>query len=171
MPLNRTTTRALAASVALVAAGGTVAGAAVFHIPVLGFGASNAGAAATQFVQASAVRTSATKALPRRVVKTRYVDQIVHHHSAWSGSAGVTTAAGVSAPAPAAAPATAAPRHADEAPPTTPPTMDPTPPPTEEPPTSEPPDDGGHDSHEGHGGHGGGDDNPATTTTTTQVAQ
>src|SRR4051794_10594294 len=42
--LNRTTTRALAASVAMVAAGGTVAGAAVFHIPVLGFGAVNAGA-------------------------------------------------------------------------------------------------------------------------------
>ncbi|HEY5011369.1 MAG TPA: hypothetical protein VIK61_01525, partial [Acidimicrobiia bacterium] len=133
MPLNRTTTRALAASVALVAAGGTVAGAAVFHIPVLGFGASNAGATATQFAQVAAVRPrAATKVMPRRVVKTRYVDQIVHHQSAWSGSSATTAAS--TAPAPAA---TAAPSHVEQAPTSTPPTMDPNPP--AEPPSAEPP--------------------------------
>lgn len=164
MPLNRTTTRALAASVALVAAGGTVAGAAVFHIPVLGFGASNAGATATQFAQVAAVRPrAATKVMPRRVVKTRYVDQIVHHQSAWSGSS-ATTAATAAPPAPAA---TAAPRHADQAPTSTPPTMDPNPPAGEPPSAPEPPESGhGDDSHEGHGGDDG---SPATTTTTTQV--
>ena len=167
MPLNRTTTRALAASVALVAAGGTVAGAAVFHLPILGFGAANAGASSAVVRTVADVRPAA-KIAPIRVVRTRYVDQIVHQHR--GAAASRATAPQPSAPVAAASPTAA---------PTTPPTStDPvTNPPVVDPPTSnppvvqppEPPDSGdGHDGdgsedHGGHGDHHGDDDSPTTT--------
>ena len=42
VPFTKTTIRAFAASIAFVAAGATLAGAAVFHLPVLGFGSASA---------------------------------------------------------------------------------------------------------------------------------
>lgn len=148
MQLNRTTTRALAASVALVAAGGTLAGAAVFHIPVLGFGAANAGATARQIERVASVDTTAKRVAPIRVVKTRFIDQFVHHRAA----------AAAAAPAAPAAPAhvraaTRSASHMDEPPSSTmPPSLDP---------PSSPPTSGGDDGFEGgsddgseHGGHG-----------------
>ncbi len=85
MPFTQTTVRALAASAVLVAAGGTVAGAAVLHAPILGFGRAEA-------ASANAAPASATpgvpgverKVRPRVVVKTRYADEIVHRPAASS---------------------------------------------------------------------------------------
>jgi hypothetical protein len=72
--LTKTTTRAIAFSIALVAAGATVAGAAVFQLPILGFGRAAAGATA-----APARRPVAPhKIRPNVIVKTRIVDDIVH---------------------------------------------------------------------------------------------
>jgi hypothetical protein len=148
--LNRTTIRALAASVAMVTAGGTVAAAAVFHIPVLGFAA--AGAAPKPVERVAAVHAVAKRVAPIRVVKTRYVDEIVHHHSA-----APSTPAPV---APVAARAALTPvRAASVVPPMTAP-------PVAQPPVSPVP--GGEDGHEsddgGHGDHGSGGDAPTAGT-------
>jgi hypothetical protein len=155
VPLNRTTIRALAASVAMLAAGGTVAAAAVFHIPVLGFGAASAGASANRIEQAAAVRPAKPVA-PIRVVKTRYVDQIVHHQMAAPAAFAPTAPPATAAPAPMAARATAVTTAPVTAPPVTQPPAAPYP--------------GGDDGHEsgdgpesGHGGHGGGDAVPSGT--------
>jgi hypothetical protein len=73
MPLKTSTTRALAASLAFVAAGATVAGAAVFHLPVLGFGRAPSAHAAVPVTP-----VAARKVVPRKVVRTRIVTDIVH---------------------------------------------------------------------------------------------
>ena len=76
MQLTKTTTRAFAASLALVAAGGTIAGAAVFHLPILGLG--RADAASAKVAPAPKPAAVAHKARRKVVVKTRYADVIVH---------------------------------------------------------------------------------------------
>jgi hypothetical protein len=79
LPFTKSTTRALAASVALVAAGATVAAAAVFQLPILGFGrASVASAIAVPDRVKPPVEVVRRKVKPKVVVKTRYVDDIVH---------------------------------------------------------------------------------------------
>ena len=78
MQLTKTTTRAFAASLALVAAGGTIAGAAVFHLPILGFGRADAASANGRAAAAKRPLRSLDKAQPKVIVKTRYVDVIVH---------------------------------------------------------------------------------------------
>lgn len=75
MPFTKTTTRALAASVALVAAGATVAAAAVFQLPILGFGRATVASASAVPVRAVVVRQ---RVKPKVIVKIRYVDDIVH---------------------------------------------------------------------------------------------
>jgi hypothetical protein len=154
VPFNRTTIRALAASMAMLTAGGTVAAAAVFHLPVLGFEA--AGASASQGHLEAAVVDTAKPVAPRRVVKTRIVTEIVHHHAAASAAAAPT---GVAAPASVAPPASAASSGA----------MVPTAPPVAQPPVAPAPGSGdGHEGddethelgHDGHGGEGG--DAPGT---------
>ena len=74
MPFNKTTARAFAASIAFVIAGATLAGAAVFHLPVLGFSSASASAARAPVRKVLA----AHKVTPRRVVRIRYVDDVVH---------------------------------------------------------------------------------------------
>jgi hypothetical protein len=76
MPLTKTTTRAFAASIAFVAAGATVAGAAVFHLPVLGFGPASAATRPLPGRRAVAVEPRKTE--PVKIVRTRYVDDVVH---------------------------------------------------------------------------------------------
>ena len=165
MHLNRTTTRALAASVALVAAGGTVAGAAVFHIPVLGFGAVNAGATG-QVAQVANVASEKPIA-PRRVVKTRFVDQIVHHQAAASHSRGYSSAPSATVAAQSGAPMSPSTTAETTPPPSTNPPV--TTPPVTEPPTTAPPQgDDGHESD--HGGDHGGDDEHGGSTSTTAAA-
>jgi hypothetical protein len=109
---TKTTTRALAVSVALVASGGTVAGAAVFHLPILGFGRTAVAAADTKSV--TAARPAAAvhrKVQPRTVVKTRYVEDVVHIPAPVAAySATPPTALAATTPAnvaPVSAPATA----------------------------------------------------------------
>ena len=136
MSLNRTTVRALAASVAMFTAGGTVAAAAVFHLPVLGFGAAGVRAPTAQVERVAAVH--AQPVAPIRVVKTRVVNEIVHHHAA---------AASMSAPvASAALPGAAAPGSVSSTSATTAPS------PSMAPPTA--PMSGGNDTteteHDGH---------------------
>jgi hypothetical protein len=100
VPLSKTTTRAIAASIALVAAGATVAGAAVFHLPMFGFGPT-----ATAGADAAPARppvAPAHKVRPRVIVRTRYVDDIVHRPAPRASRA--PSGAPPSAP-PAAAPA------------------------------------------------------------------
>jgi hypothetical protein len=79
MALKRSTARAVAASFAIVIAGGTFAGAAVFHLPILGFGRGlPVGAVAQRFEPAAIVRAPKC----RVVVRTRDVDVVVHRPSA-----------------------------------------------------------------------------------------
>jgi hypothetical protein len=73
----------------MVAAGGTVASAAVFHLPVLGFGVSNAAASSSPAARVATVHPQAPRAVPRRVVKTRFVDDIVHRRAHGSGVSSV----------------------------------------------------------------------------------
>ncbi len=80
MSFTKTTTRALAASIAIVAAGATVAAAAVFQLPILGFGSpAVASASATPVKPTTTV--APRKVVPRIIVKTRYVDDIVHRRA------------------------------------------------------------------------------------------
>jgi hypothetical protein len=82
MFFTKTKTRALAASVAFVAAGATVAGAAVFQLPILGFGrAQVASATATPVDAKPAVTVVRRKIEPKVVVRTRYVTDIVHRRA------------------------------------------------------------------------------------------
>jgi hypothetical protein len=118
---TKSTTRALAASVAFVAAGATVAGAAAFQLPSLGFGRANvASAAATPGHAKPAVASVRRKVEPKVIVKTRYVTDIVHRRAparAYTTSAAPAPAAPVApvavapasrtfVPAPAIAPST-----------------------------------------------------------------
>jgi hypothetical protein len=75
VPFTKTTTRALAASVALVAAGATVAAAAVFELPILGFGRATVASASAVPARAVAVHR---RVKPKVIVKVRYVDDVVH---------------------------------------------------------------------------------------------
>ena len=123
MPFSKTTTRAFAASVALVAAGATVAGAAVFHLPILGFGSTAVASATVTPTTAHHARVAPrhkVKVKPRVIVKIRYVDDIVHRPAPAPAPApapvytqppaAAPSVALVSAPIPAAAsPATIAP--------------------------------------------------------------
>jgi hypothetical protein len=140
--LNRTTVRALAASVAMFTAGGTVAAAAVFHLPVLGFDAAAVRAPTAQVERVASVHTQPVA--PIRVVKTRVVNEIVHHHA---------VAASMPAPIASAAVRVAAPGSVSSTSPTT------APPPSMAPPTA--PMSGGNDGHDAgdtteteHDGHG-----------------
>lgn len=103
MLLDKTTTRAFAASIALVLAGAVVAGAAVFHLPILGFG--SAGAEST--VPHPSPSTTAHGVQPRVIVRTKYVDDVVHRPapatSASSASAASSTGSSSGAPAQPAA--------------------------------------------------------------------
>lgn len=165
MTFSKTTVRAFAASVALVAAGGTVAGAAVFHWPILGFGRESVASASD--VTRSAVRTvAARKPSPRVIVKTRYVDDVVHRRApspAYAPTPPATAAVAVVAPA-AAVTSTSS---------STPTTLAPSS--TTVPPTTVPyVDDEGHDrgDHEGtHGGGGGGKGDAAAAARTSAVAR
>ena len=74
MPLTKSTIRALAASIALVAAGATVAAAAVFQLPILGFAQAHASAA----VSPGGTHVVTRPAAPVKIVRTRYVYDIVH---------------------------------------------------------------------------------------------
>jgi hypothetical protein len=79
MALKRSTARAVAASFAIVVVGGTFAGAAVFHLPILGFrSGSPARAVEQRFERPGIVRASKR----RVVVRTRIVDVVVHRPSA-----------------------------------------------------------------------------------------
>lgn len=86
MHFTKTTIRALAASAVLVAAGSTVAGAAAFHLPILGFGAAPASASPTPASVKPAAPAARRAVRPRKIVKTRYVDDIVHRPAAVSAS-------------------------------------------------------------------------------------
>lgn len=76
MQLTKTTTRALAVSAALVVSAGSIAGAAVFHLPILGLDRTSVASAESTTARPAAVVHRAVK--PRRIVKTRYVNDIVH---------------------------------------------------------------------------------------------
>jgi hypothetical protein len=76
VPLTKTTIRALAASVAFVAAGATFAAAAVYHLPVLGFSSASVASAAPS--AASQRRAVPRQVAPRKIVRIRYVDVVVH---------------------------------------------------------------------------------------------
>jgi hypothetical protein len=76
MTLTKTTTRALAASVAIVSAGAMLAGAAVFHLPVLGFHSVAAASEPQAHGYEHPVARHAVR--PIAVVRVRYVDDIVH---------------------------------------------------------------------------------------------
>jgi hypothetical protein len=71
---TKTTARALAAAIAFVIAGGTVAGAAVFHLPILGFGP----APVARTTVAPLTTPTTRKVQPRVVERTRFVDEVVH---------------------------------------------------------------------------------------------
>jgi hypothetical protein len=92
----------------MVAAGATVAGAAAFQLPILGFGRAAAGAVPAPADRAAPSRHAAAvraKVRPKVVVKIRYADEIVHRRVA-----AVTTASAPTAPGPATtAPTTTAP--------------------------------------------------------------
>jgi hypothetical protein len=75
MTLTKTTTRALAASIAIVSAGATLAGAAVFHLPVLGFRSAAASESSTHRYEQPIARHAVR---PIAVVRVRYVEDIVH---------------------------------------------------------------------------------------------
>jgi hypothetical protein len=165
VPLNRTTVRALAASVAMFTAGGTVAAAAVFHLPVLGFDAAGASASPRHLEQAAVIHARAHAVTPVRVVKTRVVTEIVHHHAVAASTSAHAAPVAVAAPAPASVIPTGN-------------TVPMTSPPVAQPPTGPTHGDDGHeadDTHEtGHDGHGGADDSsPGTGQSTggTQVGQ
>jgi len=143
VPLNRTTVRAVAASVAMLTAGGMVAAAAVFHIPVLGFAAADAGASPRHFEQAAVSHTKAKAVTPIRVVKTRVVDEIVHHQSVAASMPASVASAAVAAPAPASVNSTSG-------------TVAPVPSPVAPPPTA--PSSGGDDGQQAGGSHGTGHD-------------
>ena len=72
--VTKTTAQAFAASIAFIVAGAVVAGAAVFHLPVLGFSAPSASAAPAPVRKVLATH----KVTPRRIVRIRYVDDVVH---------------------------------------------------------------------------------------------
>jgi hypothetical protein len=74
VPFTKTTAQAFAAAIAFVVAGAALAGAAVFHLPVLGFSSPSASAAPAPVRKVLA----AHKVAPRRTVRTRYVDDVVH---------------------------------------------------------------------------------------------
>ncbi len=78
MPLTKTTIRALAASTAFVAAGVTLAGAAIFHVPVLGFSRASAATRSAAPPVDAAVAVRRRTVAPVKIVRTRYVDDIVH---------------------------------------------------------------------------------------------
>jgi hypothetical protein len=78
VPFTKTTTRALAASIALVAAGATVAAAAVFQLPILGFGHATVASASAVPARVVVVRR---RVEPKVIVKVRYVDDIVHRRA------------------------------------------------------------------------------------------
>ncbi len=101
MQLTKTTTRAFAASLAMVAAGGTIAGAAVFHLPILGINGAAASANTASHKADPAVAAAHNKAHRKVVVKTRFADVVVHVPAPSSGT--VAAAADVTAP-PAPAP-------------------------------------------------------------------
>jgi len=94
--LTKTTTRAFAASLAMVAAGGTIAGAAVFHLPILGINGAAASANSTPHTAEPAAAAAHNKAHRRVVVKTRFADVVVHVPAPSSGT--VAAAADVTAP-------------------------------------------------------------------------
>jgi hypothetical protein len=99
VPFSTTTTRAIAASAAIIAASGTVAGAAVFHVPILGFGRAEIAAAT---VEPPTNRTPARAPMhssSRVIVKTRYVDDIVHRRGRIYAAPTLPTSAPVVAPA------------------------------------------------------------------------
>src|SRR5689334_3733714 len=73
---SRATITALAASVVLVAVTGTLAAAAVFQLPILGFGTARA-ATPVERVELAAT-PPARRVMPRRVVKVRVVTDVVH---------------------------------------------------------------------------------------------
>ena len=158
MPLDRKTARALAASLALVAAGGTVAGAAVFHLPVLGFGPANADATARPVAGVSLPK--AKKTAPVRVVKTRFVDQIVHKPAGGPASAHLSSDASQTTD-PAASAAT---------PSTTMPAVDPPDSPEAGGDDIHESDDG-HEDHDGHEGEGEDGDNVDETEQSSDSAQ
>lgn len=82
MRFTKSTTRALAASVAFVAAGATVAGAAVFQLPILGFGRADlASATASPAGSRPALPVVRPPAKAEVIVKSRYVDDIVHRRA------------------------------------------------------------------------------------------
>jgi hypothetical protein len=152
VPFTKTTTRALAASIALVAAGATVAAAAVFQLPILGFG--HASIAAASAVPARAVVQRSVE--PKVIVKVRYVDDIVHRRAPASTNAlrsSQKTAfppqpiASVSAPMPTTAVPTTIARG----------------PAMLTAPTKVPPTEDAHDAHE--------DDGPSLTGHSTETAQ
>jgi hypothetical protein len=78
MALKRSTARAVAASFAIVVAGATFAGAAVFHLPILGFKSRSP----VNGVEQRFERPGIVRAQKRVVVRTRYVDVVVHRPSA-----------------------------------------------------------------------------------------
>jgi hypothetical protein len=105
VPLTKTTTRAFAASLVMVAAGGTIAGAAVFHLPILGLGRADVASASAAPVAKRAVPVAPKKVHPKVIVKTRYADQIVHVPAPSVASSATPVAAAVtSAPAQPPAP-------------------------------------------------------------------
>ena len=95
MPFTKTTARAFAASIAFVVAGATLAGAAVFHLPVLGFSSASASAAPAPVRKVLATH----KVAPRKIVRIRYVDDVVHRPAPVSAYAAAPVAVTLSAPA------------------------------------------------------------------------
>src|SRR5690242_2064464 len=108
MTLTKTTTRALAASIAIVSAGATLAGAAVFHLPVLGF--RSAAAAGESSVHRYVQPVHRHTVRPIVVVRTRYVDDVVHRPAPASSYSVPRGAAPYPAPRAAAAIASPAPQ-------------------------------------------------------------
>jgi hypothetical protein len=110
--LTTSSVRALAASIAIVASGATFAGAAVFHLPVLGFGRTGvASAAAPATTAATIAKPRVHKVRPKVIVKTKIVTDIVHRPAPVSAAvhAGWTSAPTVAAPATLPVPVPAAP--------------------------------------------------------------
>jgi hypothetical protein len=106
VPFTKTTARAFAASIAFVVAGATLAGAAVFHVPVLGFSSAAASSTPTPVRKVLAIH----KVAPRKIVRVRYVDEVVHRPAPVSTYSAAPVAVSYQAPAaPPVAPVVAAP--------------------------------------------------------------
>lgn len=99
MPLTKTTTRAFAASLAMVAAGGTIAGAAVFHLPILGLGRADVASANASPAVKRAAPVARKKVRAKVIVKTRYADEIVHVPTTSGAPPAAATAPAFAAPA------------------------------------------------------------------------